>query len=160
MMRLIMSLIQRSIMHVLTLIVLLGLTSCTKPAPNTAGVSDLLVITYDSGPGIGIGDNLEFWIKNESDRCISFPVDYGLKLFVKANQTWDQVPNLATYVGEEPNVLESKGGTFSEDAVIARPDVSQLDLAGPTDFYASVTGHLCDDGSVIVEKEIPFTVTP
>jgi hypothetical protein len=136
---------------------------CTIYACSSAQVHNLaddIVVTYETGPEIQATEVLEFWIKNTSNNCIVFPYNYGLKIFVEQNTNWIEVPNPTIYSPEDDIYLREADNIFSYRPVLLRPDISKIQLQGPTNFQATITGHLCDDENVVVEKTIPFVVKP
>jgi hypothetical protein len=125
-----------------------------------ANIADSIDVSYQTGPRIGVNQDLTVWIKNQTAYCVSFPPDYGIKIFAETSDGWTEVSNLVTFVGNQPRSLKPKGDIFSERSIDVRPDVSALMLSQPTNFYVSISGHLCNDETVLVEKEIPFVVVP
>jgi hypothetical protein len=123
-------------------------------------ISDFIDVTYETGPQIGQHEILTVWIENQTDFCISFPLGYGIRNFVETSDGWKEVPNLGKFVGTEPRLLKPKNDFFSEDTVNVRPDISGLGLTKPTNFYVTISGQLCDDESVLIEKKIPYMVVP
>jgi hypothetical protein len=123
-------------------------------------IPDSIEVTYETGPEIGQNEILTVWIKNQTDFCISFPRGYGIRNFVETSDGWKEVPNLGKFIGTEPRLLKPRNDFFSEDSIDVRPDLSGLGLTKPTNFYVTISGHLCDDETVLVEKKIPFVVVP
>ncbi len=123
-------------------------------------IPDSIEVTYETGPEISSNQNLMFWIKNQTNFCISFPRGYGIRNYAEKSDGWTEVPNLGNFLGNEPRLLKPKGDFFSEDSVVVRPDISNLGLTEPTNFYVTISGHLCDDETVLIEKKIPFVVIP
>lgn len=134
---------------------------CTDSIKSESGIiADDITVSYETSAQITPNEDLVFWIKNQTDFCIVFPPDYGIKIFSETSNGWKQVSNLVNYLGTEPRLLQPKEDFSSEDSVFARPDVTGLVLVKPTNFYVSISGNLCDDNTVLIEKKIPFTVTP
>jgi hypothetical protein len=159
--------IMRSIDHLplllFSILTIAILSSCTKSIDQPAEIADSIVLFYPTGPQMGVIDYLDgfnVWIKNETKYCINFPPDYGIKVFAEIGNVVIEVPNLVTYLGTQPILLEPKGEDFSEHSVSVWPDVINLELKMPTNFYAQITGYLCDDEGVAVIKKIPFIVVP
>ena len=142
-------------------IMTLAIISCSNSSEEkNANIADSIEVSYQTGPQIGVHQDLTIWIKNQTDFCISFPPDYGIKIFSETNNGWKEVSNLVNYLGTEPRLLQPKEDSSSEDSVFARPDVTSLGLVKPTNFYVSISGNLCDDKTVLIEKKIPFVVVP
>ena len=92
-----------------------------------------------------------------------FPIDFGIRILMEISGTWAEVKNTVTYraqPGQDAIFLRPTGDIFSENIVGAKPDITSIDLTTPTKFQVIITGHLCDDVNVTVEKSIPFTVLP
>ena len=51
-------------------------------------------------------------------------------------------------------------GTNSESLVYILPDTSNLVITEPIDSYALITGSLCDDENIVIEKKIQFVIVP
>ena len=142
-------------------ILTLAIISCSNSSEQQiADIADSIEVSYQTGPQIGVHQDLTIWIKNQTKYCVSFPPDFGIKVFAEINKNWQEVPNLGTFLGNEPRLLKPKGDIFAETSLDARPDVSDLGLTQSTNFYVSISGHLCDDDTVLVEKKIPFVVVP
>jgi len=142
------------------LFLIVALCSCASPEDKNQGISDPIVVTYITGPEIEMTDLLDFWVKNTSDECIVFPFDFGAKILLDNNGSWIEINNLARYHPEEDIYLRAAGNIFSENAVGLQPDYSSIVLQENTDLLVVITGHLCEDDSVIIEKQIPFVVKP
>jgi hypothetical protein len=137
------------------------LSGCSNSSESRVeNIANGIDVSYETGPQISQGQNLIFWIKNQTDFCVSFPPDYGIKVFSETSNGWEEVPNLVNYVGTEPRLLQPKDNFFSEDSIFARPDLSGLGLVKPANFYVSISGNLCDDKTVLIEKKISFIVVP
>lgn len=120
-------------------------------------------ITYETGPKIGLSDSLDAVVKNNSKNCIEFPIDFGLKILMEKNDAWIPVFNLTKYEaqpGDTSVILDRKGTIFSEKMIVAEPDLSNITLSGATNFQANISGHLCEDKSITINKSIPFVVSP
>lgn len=140
-------------------------TACMSGCSNSkeqeaTDLSALVDIQYEIGPEISKQEILTVWLVNQSSSCISFPLDYGIKVFAETGEGWTEVPNVIEYKGTGPNLLKPKGDIFSQRSIVVKPDLSSLTLAAPTRFYVEIQGHECADDSHIVKKEIPFTVVP
>jgi len=142
------------------LMVLLGTINCSSELGQPTNIASSIEITYQAGPEITPGGEVLAWIDNTTRSCISFPPDFGIKVFVQQGEDWLEVPNLVTYVSEEPQILDPRGSLFSRTLVHVWPDVSGLVITEPVDSYALITGTLCDDESYAIEKKIPFEIVP
>jgi hypothetical protein len=143
-----------------TLFVVVGTISCSSEQDQLTDVSSQLEIDYQMGPEIPLNGEVQTWINNTTNNCISFPPDFGIKVFVKQDEDWLEVPNLVTYANKEPQVLKPKSDLFPTILVSIWPDVSSLNIKMSLDGYALITGHLCEDESHVIEKKIPFVIVP
>lgn len=123
-------------------------------------LGDLLDVTFLRGPDINSSQNVSLVIKNLSDYCMVFPYDFGIKLWVEVNGDWEDIDNMVQYRPEEDIYLEPAGDLFSVMGVSLFPDLSNFPLPEKTNFKAMLIGHLCDDATVVIEKDIFFTVSP
>lgn len=139
----------------------IAISGCSNSSEQQiANIADSIDVSYQTGPQIEVHQDLTIWIKNQTNYCISFPPDFGIKVFAEINKNWQEVPNLGTFLGNQPILLKPKGDIFAETSLDARPDVSALALTQPTNFYVLISGNLCDDENVSIEKKIPFVVVP
>lgn len=138
------------------LLIVLFLVSCEKKV-NTEDISKLLKISNEEIPVIAEG--YIFRIDNYSDYCIQFPLGYNLQIFVDTIDGIREIPNSAQYFGETPITIEKKGSPQSSIFISFSPRTQDLSLLKSMDFYVVITGSLCEDSSVIIEKKIPFEVT-
>lgn len=143
-------------------VVILLLTGCnnsnTTLTPNE--ISDSLEISYQVGPEIQIYSYVQALVKNPTTYCIVFPLDYGMKIYSEENGNNVEIKNRTVYIGDKPNYLKAISDIESFVLVVISPDTSQLIINQPINFYAEITGHLCDDESVVIKKQIPFVVVP
>ncbi|MGB8213993.1 MAG: hypothetical protein WCE68_10590 [Anaerolineales bacterium] len=154
--------------RILAFILFLVICGCSSgqnrnSASSHDSIADAIKITYRKGTEVQIADPLYFSITNTSTDCISYPIDYGLKIIMEQNDKWAAVADTVVYQsqpGQNEVLLDPEGGVFSERVVVAEPDLTNITLAGPTNFQAIITGHLCNDKSVVIEKRVPFVVTP
>lgn len=138
------------------------LASCANLSETSQTVSsDAIQVEYINGPELHISDTLSFRIKNTSKACITFPYDFGLKIYYMNQDSWAETGNLVQYpaVGQDIT-LQPTGNLFSERSVYLHPDTSKLKINAPTDFKAIIQGHLCNNKTIVIEKEILFTVSP
>lgn len=145
---------------VLIIIAIISISSCSELSGQSTEIADFIEISYQTGPEIEVNQDLTVWLKNNSKYCISFPVDFGLKVFVEKDNGWFEIQNLGTFLGDQPILLKPKGDIFSENVIDVRPDVSNLSLNKSTNFYALLSGHLCEDETKVVEKKIEFVIVP
>ena len=119
-----------------------------------------LDISYLNGSSISPTGDLEIVIRNTTSNCIKFPVGFGTKVFVVQAKKIKEIPNLVTYIGIEPITLGRKGEISANALIYFKPDTSGLILSETIDAYVTISGHLCDDESRVVEQKIPFTIVP
>ena len=135
------------------------LMSCS-PTPQRVSGSDL-AIKFVEGPDIKASEDLTFLVINMSTACIEFPDDFGIEIYYYSkNDSWTQTSNLETYVHPMNNKLEPHGNLLDIKVVILTPGLSASQISGPTAMKVTIKGNICNDPKAIVEKEIPFTVTP
>jgi hypothetical protein len=134
------------------------LSGCGKPDPKS--ISDSLEIIYDNTSEIPLGNRISIWIKNTSNYCVEFPLKDGTKLYAQQNGTWVEVANNVEFIGSQVITLKPNDEMFSEDQLSIHPDVSNLDIRKPIKFRALLTGNLCEDKTMQIQKEIPFTLVP
>lgn len=133
-------------------------TGCTNQPPEK--VSDLIVVSYLSGPEIRDGETLSMLIENRSSYCFDFSPDYNIVINVDINGEWIEIPNNIKISGNKPDILMPNGNPASGDFIDALPDLSKFGTMGQADAYILIVGHLCDDEGYIVEKKIPFVIVP
>jgi hypothetical protein len=143
-------------------LIALVLTGCTKlsSTPTPEDISNSLTITYRTGPIISQNDYVGVQIQNGSDFCIIFPYDYGTKIYLEKEDDAIEVANSTTYIGRDSIELGPVGDITSSRNIMFSPDMAILQISDLSSFYAEITGHLCDDESVVIKKKIPFVVVP
>jgi hypothetical protein len=135
------------------------LMSCS-PTPQRVSGSDL-AIKFVEGPDIKASEDLTFLVINMSTACIEFPDDFGIKIYyLDKNDAWVETNNLGTYLHPQNNKLEPYGNPLDLKAVYVRPRLSTPVVGNPIAMRVTIKGNICNDPTTIVEKEIPFTVTP
>lgn len=134
------------------------LVSCEKSIIKSEDISDLLVINYESNPILAEGFSIR--IDNNSDYCIQFPLGYNLKISAHTTDGIKEIPNTKEYIGEEPIQLEKKGNPQSSIFISFSPQTQDLSFPESADYYIEITGILCKDSSVIIQKKIPFEFNP
>ena len=147
-------------LNILLFFIMILYSCSSSPKSQVENIADGIEVSYETGPKIGQNQILTFCIENQTQFCFSFPRGYGIKIFSKTSNGWIEVPNRGKFLGTEPRLLKPKEDFFSEDSVDVFPDISGLGLVQPTDFYVSISGSLCEDETVVIEKKIPFVVAP
>ena len=132
-------------------------TNATKAPVNSDNV--LIISEYQNGPNIHSNEILSFWIKNNTDDCITFPNDFGVKIYMVKEGKLVEVNNSMTYLPKDNIVLKAKGNIFDEDMVELHPDLSGITLNTQAQFEATISGIMCKDKSEILKK-ISFTIKP
>ncbi len=141
-------------------VIIILLSGCLKQSDAPTMIANSIEITYSPSPEMKVGYQMEVLLKNTTKYCVQFPLVDGLEIYANQNGAWVKVPNLVTILGDENLYLESKDKPLSRRSIDIQPDISSLEIQNPTSFRALLTGHLCDDESIKIEKEIPFTVVP
>jgi hypothetical protein len=138
------------------------IVGCIKvtPTPTPDEISNLLIIKYHEGPEIQLNGHIQAVIRNTTNYCIVFPVDLGIKLFVNQDGKLSEINNYTKYIGNQNQYLNPAGEKNDLISVSLDPDTSGLLITDSMMFYAEITGHLCDDESVIIKKKIPFIIVP
>ena len=85
--------------------------------------------------------------ENTSHERIAFPFDFRARILVEIGDSWMKIPNLVKY---HP----------SKNVVGLQSDFSGIVLQENTDLVVAITGHLCDDDSIVIEKRVPFVIKP
>lgn len=134
------------------------LISCDRTIPHPEDISNMLLINYEESPIIAEGFVIR--IDNNSKYCVQFPIGYNLKIFIETIDGITEIPNATRYIGEYPNQLEKKGDPQSSIFITFMPIIQDLLLIESGDFYVEISGNLCEDSSVIIQKRIPFEVKP
>ncbi len=132
--------------------------ACT-PQARPVSSSDIAV-AYVTGPAIAASQELDVFITNMSQGCVEFPDDFGIKIYYQQNGSWTETGNLIQYLPHQNNRLESHGAPLDTTSISLRPDLSRIQIGQSLAFKAIIRGNRCSDTNVVVEKEIPFTVTP
>ena len=142
-------------------VVIAILSGCNKPSQNSLpqDIADSLLIEYQSGPEIPVYGHIEALLNNPTSFCIVFPPDLGIRLFLEQEGSITEIHNFTKYIGDQSRYLEPAG---HQDFISVGfdPDISDLGVLEATEFYAEITGHLCDDDSVVIIKRIPFVIVP
>ena len=143
---------------IFNLIFILALSSCTQVPTHISGAD--LEIKFAQGPVINASQDLSMFMTNTSTACIEFPDDFGIKIYYQENGYWTETGNLITYPSPQNNRLDPNGQPFDTTAIFLRPVLSNMQIDGPLTMKATIEGHLCDDPSASIEKDIRFTVVP
>ena len=148
--------------RIIILIPLIILIGCNRSTlfPKYDEISDSLLVTYQTGPEIHINGYIEAIVDNITSYCIVFPTNYGIRLFFEGTNGVEEIQDTTTYIGNRPNYLKPIGDIESGFYIVFSPNVSNFQISKPTEFFAEITGHLCDDNSVIIKKKIPFVMVP
>lgn len=149
--------------------IFLTLVGCGYSSQSITG--DVFQVEFVKGPDLHLeyvkelniyrSETLEFWIKNTSQACITFPYNFGIRIYYENNGAWVEVGNEFQYL---PNVqdieIQPSGQLFSQNDIELVPDIHNIQITSTAKFKADIQGYLCKDKKVVVEKEIPFTVSP
>jgi hypothetical protein len=134
------------------------LCSCVKKATG-AEIDNLIQLDFPHGTTLSQNNELDVEITNNFDQCIVFPVDYGLQMYMKQGKNNINLKDKSEYTGDDVK-LEPEGKIFSENVIILTPDLSSVKVTSDSSFYATIEGHLCNDEKTIINKTIPFSVSP
>ncbi len=152
------SLIKDLLLMIFSIVVLIGCTQI-KRNPSPLKISNSLTVSYQTGPTISKDEYIEVYIENPMKYCITFPPDYGIRIFYDEINPIE-VENKTIYIDTIPRTLGPKESIDSIRSVIFSPDLSKEFIDKPTKFYAEITGHICKDNSITISKKIPFLVNP
>jgi hypothetical protein len=103
------------------------------------------------------GKRLALVLRNQSDKTIVFPKDYGLKIFVFQNQAWSSVQNGFLYTGDE-NLLATSKAFPPGLMAIAYPYIRGL--MEPTKIRIIMIGHNENSITEMVGAFIDITLLP
>jgi len=146
--------------QICVIILIVFLAGCSKPTPTPEEIADTLEVKFSERPEIQIYGHVQGIIRNTTSYCFVFPPDLGIKLFEDHVGNLSEIGNYTKYVGKDPIYLMPIGDINEFISISFDPDVSSLTISEPTNFYAEITGHLCNDESIIIKKKIPFVVMP
>ena len=149
---------KRLLIYFLALSILL--IGCGQKAKSPDQIAESIEVIYDNSSEIPLGTRISIWVKNTSAYCVEFPLADGLSLYAYEKDVWIEIPNSVKFIGKQTITLIPNDIMSSEDQVALHPDISSLSMDKPTKFYALLTGYLCDDTTVKIQKEIPFTLIP
>lgn len=136
------------------------LSGCSHPSDQPEDISNMIDVEYQPSQKIQNDTTLTILLTNRSDNCIEYPLVTGITLLVKRGGDWVEVLNNMIYSGYLPMKLKPSGDTFSTRSILLWPRITGFSFYEPVNAIAIVSGYLCDDKSVIIEKRIPFVVEP
>lgn len=125
-----------------------------------ANLEDNITYYYQTDSEINKSEYLTIWIQNRTNKCISFPPDFGARIFAETESGEIEVPNLMKVIGDKEWIFDPQNEISLENPLNLRPNILELSLSKPTNFYVLISGHLCNDEQTVINKKIPFTVTP
>jgi hypothetical protein len=161
--------LKKIIFGILGIVIILIMAGCTQSSQLING--NAIRVEFINGPELHLDfvkelnqyqtSTLTFRIKNTSQTCITFPYDFGIKIYYENNGSWIETDNMFQYFPKDKDVLLDSVGNIDSDMVVnLSPDIQNVQISTIVNFKATIQGHLCKDKSVVVEKEIPFTVLP
>lgn len=148
----------------IAILAIMLLTSCGAPDPQE--IADSLLIYFNSGAfqkgnQIKAGSGLSVSVINRSGYCLIFPYDYGVKkIYLQRNGEELEISNTVDYIFLEDAPTVDKIDIDSSGSVLLAPDLTNIVIDAPQEFRATITGHLCDDETVEITKDIIFFVVP
>lgn len=142
----------------ITLLFSIVLLGCGSKTPEE--IASMITVSYPASQEISAGLGMQIRLINESEYCIIFPVVTGMTIYTMQDGKEIEVKNLINTIGNEKVNLNPKDEIFSTLTIGVVPDISSLSITDPTQFFVRMDGYLCDDESVKIIKEIPFTVVP
>ena len=141
-----------------TLLLSILILGCGNKTPEE--IASMIDVSYPALQEVPVGLGMDIELKNESKYCVMFPVVTGMTIYTVQDGKEIEVKNLVVIMGSENVPLGPKGEVFSMRFINIVPDTSSLSIKEPTQFFARLNGYLCDDESVKIVKEVPFTVVP
>jgi hypothetical protein len=102
-------------------------------------------------------ERFELVVRNLSNKAIIFPNDYGLRIFVLKDGTWNPVQNNFDYADYE-NILPVHEDFPPGLAVVAYPDIPGL--REPTIIRIIMIGHAENNEADVVGGYIDITLLP
>ena len=115
-------------------------------------------VSQEISKASGTGWDVE--LTNESNYCVIFPLVTGMTIYTELGGKQLEVENMVNIIGSENLYLNPRGEIFSKMSVGILPDISNVTIEKPTQFFARLSGYLCEDENTNIIKTIPFTVTP
>ncbi len=151
--------LKRSIkIYSITLLFSMVLLGCGSKTPDE--IASMIIVSYPATQEVPAGLGMQIRLINDSEYCIMFPVVTGMTIYTMQDEKEVEVKNLINTIGNENVNLNPKDEIFSTLTIGVVPDTSNLSITAPTQFFVRLSGYLCDDESVKIIKEIPFTVVP
>jgi len=132
--------------------------SCILIESSPEEIASMLEVNFLSSDEIKFGESLSVSILNTSNYCVVFPPNYDAKVFVKVEDKWIEVSNLANVLTDKENILLPGGGIESIDFVDVLPDLSSYRNLKPSEAYVILTGHVCNDEKISIVKKINFVI--
>lgn len=146
--------------YLIAIVMAISIVGCSKTNEQPIDIVNSIQIDYETGPKINTNQYLTVWLVNHSQSCVLFPADYGIRIYTETENGYVEFPNLVRYIGTQPRKLQPNGEVYSERSVDLRPDLAGFTISKPTSFFATITGHLCNDETIIIEKRVEFIVSP
>jgi len=134
------------------------LCGCAKKTTG-AEIDNLIQLSFPHRNTLSQNNELDVLITNNSEQCIVFPKDFGLQIYMKRGNDIVKLKENGAYIGDDIK-LEPVGQIFSENIITFGPDLSSVKVTSDSSFYATIEGHLCNDEKTIINKTIPFSVSP
>lgn len=155
-----MSLQSEKIWFVNLITIIFFLCSCSSNGSDPASIASSIDVKYPVSEEFLIDSQIEVFLINESAFCVAFPLDDGLKIYAQENDEEVEVENLIINIGSQDLILYPKGKMLSTRSLDLRPDTNHLKMEKPTKFKVILTGYLCEDENVQIQKEFLLTSMP
>jgi hypothetical protein len=139
---------------------LILLSSCTKNTDDPVAIASSISVAYAVSSEIPLGNPVDITLTNETRHCIVFPVVDGVSMWAEQNGGQVVVENLVTSIGSQDLILYPQGELLSARILPLRPNTSNLVIDAPIKFTVQLTGYLCEDKNVQIQKQIIFTIIP
>ena len=136
------------------------LYSCSTNGTNSEDIASSIEIKFSNSETFLIDDPIELFLVNKSSSCIVFPLVDGLRIYTQQNGKKVEIKNLINNMGSQDLILYPKGEILSTRSLDLRPDITGLKIDKPTDFSVILTGYLCENEAIQIQKEILVTITP
>ena len=78
-------------LNILLFFIMILYSCSSSPKSQVENIADGIEVSYETGPKIGQNQILTFWIENQTQFCLSFPRDYGIKIFSKTKKKGKQM---------------------------------------------------------------------
>jgi hypothetical protein len=152
---------QKNIKTLGNFLFIIFLISCNTHTPMSASeISSLISYSYPYSQEMRVGEQIDIFVTNETDYCLVFPLVGGLTIYTEENDEHIEVKNLVNIIGNQNLTISPKGEPLSSRMILLQPNTSSILIEKPTTFFVKLTGYLCDDENFLIEKIIPFTITP